>query len=213
MSCRKVRHNGDITCVKVQYVPRNILKAFKLEWVLLSPKHYLEATMNFNTVVNPGNMSKLWKKLNTHASFRCKNCWNLPTSQPVTKQTGCFQILLWNPSTSTRIHKYTACFIAGWFFNCQNIADYGWQVWQYQSASCAVTSIRKSQHITCTPQKKKILWGFFQTEKAFLCEEGEQTQTLKSPIYWFALNRYFQITRWYPQYSLKNMKFKINCNF
>lgn len=123
------------------------------------------------------------------------------------------QILLWNPSTSTRIHKYTACFIAGWFFNCQNIADYGWQVWQYQSASCAVTSIRKSQHITCTPQKKKILWGFFQTEKAFLCEEGEQTQTLKSPIYWFALNRYFQITRWYPQYSLKNMKFKINCNF
>lgn len=171
MSCRKVRHNGDITCVKVQYVPRNILKAFKLEWVLLSPKHYLEATMNFNSVVNPGNMSKLWKKLNTHASFRCKNCWNLPTSQPVTKQTGCFQILLWNPSTSTRIHKYTACFIAGWFFNCQNIADYGWQVWQYQSASCAVTSIRKSQHIMCTPQKK-ISLRIFPDRKSILMWGG-----------------------------------------
>lgn len=82
------------------------------------------------------------------------------------------QILLWNPSTSTRIHKYTACFIAGWFFNCQNIADYGWQVWQYQSASCAVTSIRKSQHITCTPQKKKNSLRIFPDRKSILMWGG-----------------------------------------
>lgn len=92
------------------------------------------------------------------------------------------QILLWNPSTSTRIHKYTACFIAGWFFNCQNIADYGWQVWQYQSASCAVTSIRKSQHITCTPQKKNFFEDFSRQKKHSYVRRGNKLRHWNLPF-------------------------------